>query len=52
MRAPQVAWFYSAAWPDFIPALTCFPQVDADAMVWLYSPHGCHGQPTFASVLG
>ncbi|OJF93248.1 hypothetical protein AX760_25060 [Pararhizobium antarcticum] len=22
MRAPQVAWFCSAAWPDFTPALT------------------------------
>jgi len=22
MRAPQVAWFYSAAWPDFTPPLT------------------------------
>ncbi|BBD41081.1 hypothetical protein Amn_pb00720 (plasmid) [Aminobacter sp. Y103A] len=30
----------------------CFPQVDADAMVWLHSPHGCHGQPTCSSVLG
>jgi hypothetical protein len=27
-------------------------QGDADAMVWLHSPHGCHGQPTFASVFG
>ena len=22
MRAPQVAWFHSAVWPVFIPALT------------------------------
>src|SRR3546814_6374318 len=24
MRAPQVAWFCSALWPEFTPALTAF----------------------------
>lgn len=30
----------------------CVSQVDADAMVWLHSPHGSYGQPTYLPIFG
>ena len=48
MRAPKVAWFYSAAWPDFTPPLTIkvfpsdFSHTEAlDVFLQLKSPLSC-----------
>jgi quercetin dioxygenase-like cupin family protein len=55
MRAPQVAWFCSAAWPDFTPALTrAFGDLAKKGGLWafgfmLIAHMSNHNWPSYSS---